>query len=350
MICASDEGNFSPLEVSPEGCPTAFLLSNFDIGCATLKTGHKKFLLAVVEILSSDGSQVELVGRASRSGPERFNLQLSRKRAEAVASFLRQEGVAAEQISVRALGEQAPLSTANEAEEDRSVEVRPKLAKEVTLVLVDVGMVRRAKVLEQTIQDALGSLARRAGRELEIARSLGMTVGDLTLTFDRSVRETRPCGLLILGNEGGGDVFVGAMEDLRVCGGPQGDPGDPDYASQIERVFDPDEPEFARAVGNTAVHELGHMIAKLEHTEDPNNFMYSVGSLGANLPRERRTRAAMRRHWARRLSFTDDQAKRLVCAMQTGYFAGGMRSKSIPGAYKAPPRLVRPHPSPSSKK
>jgi hypothetical protein len=123
-----------------------------------------------------------------------------------------------------------------------------------------------------------------------------------------------------------------------VCNGPQGDPSDPDYVSQLERVFDPDEPEFARALGNTAVHELGHMMAHLEHTDDPNNFMYSVAGLGANLPREQRTRETMRRHWARLLSFDASQSKRLMCAMQIGYFPGGMRVQSAPQPPKPTPK------------
>jgi len=224
----------------------------------------------------------------------------------------------------------------------------PRPSRAFRIVLEDVasvGSVPRRKV-EETIAEAFAPLARRAGRELDLGRR---PPGDLLLSFGPGGGESRPCALLILGNEGGGDIFVGAHRDLRVCGLPERLP-DPSglglsdevsYAPQIERVFDDDEPEFGRFVGNTAVHELGHMIATLEHTNDPDNYMLSVGRTGANLPRERRNRTSMRFHWAGTKSFTSDQADRLVGAIRTGQYLGGMRV--TPVSPSVPPLRTRPH-------
>ena len=45
------------------------------------------------------------------------------------------------------------------------------------------------------------------------------------------------------------------------------------YAAQSQLVFQNNDPVFARAVGSTAVHELGHMIGNLPDIADATNFM-----------------------------------------------------------------------------
>jgi hypothetical protein len=159
------------------------------------------------------------------------------------------------------------------------------------------------------------------------------STGELMITFsgDKGLFGINPCSnLYILGVEGGEEVFVAAFENLRVCGPSHGDPDhaeiprdpeNPDYlehGSHTEYVFENGEPEFARAVANTAVHELGHIIAKLESSPDSHNFMFE-----GNLPMEVRTRESERAFWSQRLSFDAAQTRRLVCAIQTGNISGG---------------------------
>jgi hypothetical protein len=74
---------------------------------------------------------------------------------------------------------------------------------------------------------------------------------------------------------------------------------------------------------------LAHIIAKIEHSSDPGNFMFSVGSLGGNLPRDRRTRESMRQHSGGPKTFNRDQIKKMICAMHTGFFSGGEKIKYI---------------------
>ncbi len=306
-------------------CPSAHLLSGFDTGSSNLKTEHKKFLREVAaDILRIPTHQGTLIGRASRLGAERRNATLSRKRALAVAQFLYREGVAREQLTIEHVGEASPLSSEVNAADDRSVELRFRIPRTFHLVLVDVHYVRQARVLVETIRRSLQPLVQSAGRELTIERSIGLTQGDLTLTFSPEGHESRPCGLLFLGVEGGGLIYVGAHKDLRVCGGPVTDAsGRMDYTPGIERVFEDDEPEFARAVANTALHEIGHMLAQLEHSPDPRDFMIT-----GSPPRERRTRRYMREFFGGEKRFSDKDKPALICALRTGHYRGGMRVRS----------------------
>jgi len=327
------DGKFRPLDPNGQDCPTEFLLFNFNIASPTLKPAHERFLkrgiLTILE--ANEDNKVRLVGRASRSGPESLDLKLSRQRAEAVAALLTRAGIDRSRIQVDFICKSNPFSAANESEEDRSVEIHLQISPTLTIELEDGGLVRRADVIVQTIRDAFAPIAAQAGRKLQIHLGRGIATGrgDLNLHFDPGGREMRPCaGILILGNEGGGEIFVGAHESLRVCSGPiqsVDDPSDIDYVSQLQHVFENGETEFARFVGNTCVHELAHIVAQIEHTADPDNFMFSVGSLGGNLPRDRRTLESMRRHWAGPKTFNAAQIKKMVCAMHTGFFSGGMR-------------------------
>jgi len=121
----ADRSGVKPLGTNSQGCSTTFLLCGFDVGSATVKPEHRRFLRqTVADILTAPRNQVALIGRASRSGPERQNLKLSRLRAEAAASFLMKEGVEREQMQVDYQGESSPFSTERESPDDRSVEVR----------------------------------------------------------------------------------------------------------------------------------------------------------------------------------------------------------------------------------
>jgi len=329
-MTATGVGKFRSLDPNGRDCPREFLLYNFDIGSAALKNAHEQFLKrGILAILTNnEDHKVSVVGRASRSGPDSLNDKLSRQRAEAVASFLTRGGIARGRIQVDALGESKPFSTLNESEEDRSVEIHLQISPTLTIELDDGWLVRPAAVMIQTIRDAFTPIAAQAGRQVDIhlGRGIATGPGELTLHFDRGGRESRPCaGILIMGNEGGGEIFIGAHESLRVCGTGFDDPTDIRHGSQLETVFEPGEDAFARFVGNTCVHELAHLIAQIEHTADPGNFMFSVPGVGGNLPRDKRTRAAMRQHWGGPKTFNSGQIRKLACAMRTGYFSGGMK-------------------------
>lgn len=218
----------------------------------------------------------------------------------------------------------------------------------LSIYLVNAETVRSGEVLLQTISEAIEPVARQAGKQLNLVRvRTGAPTGaaDLVVTFvartpspavgqDRDVQSLRfgeqfigssRIGL-ILGDEGGGNVYLSAILEMRVGGRPQRlgpDPTDIDYGRAIESVFVAGEPDLARCAGNVAVHELGHMIAALPHSPDPRNFMSTGGAVRS------RTRQNLRWYWAGRKSFSAAQSNQLVDAIRRGNFRGGMRVSTI---------------------
>lgn len=300
----------------------------FDTGQYKPNTGEGRRLVAheLAHVVQQSGSAPS-VGSSLRISPVESNL-------EAGANTASQTAVSGQSVPASSLGRVGNVLS-RQARRSRTPPTHlPQTpgpgANDFTIVLQDLGFVRPARAVIETVREAFDPLARQAGRTLVIRRS---PPGDVDLVFDTGGHETRPCGLLILGNEGGGDIFVGAHEDLRVCSGPQGDPSSPnglDYTSQIVRVFDEEEPIFGRFVGNTAVHELAHIMAQVAHTGDRSNFMFSVGSTGGNLPRGLRTRETMRQHWAGRKTFDQSQAQALITSIRNRQFTGGMRIQPVP--------------------
>lgn len=72
-------------------------------------------------------ARIRLAGHSDRSGPAGVNLRSSRRRAEAVRSYLVSRGVAAGAISVTAHGEQQPIVPTQDGvreAQNRRVEVR----------------------------------------------------------------------------------------------------------------------------------------------------------------------------------------------------------------------------------
>lgn len=66
------------------------LLYNFDVGSAVLKPAHIQYLASnVPPLLLSNDVKAVVVGLASPSGPDAFNLTLSKSRADSVASFIK---------------------------------------------------------------------------------------------------------------------------------------------------------------------------------------------------------------------------------------------------------------------
>jgi len=86
----------------------------FDYGSAVLRPAVAMQLARVMS--SYQGRQVQVSGYTDNVGAPDFNLDLSQRRARAVADVLLGQGFNAEQLAVRGYGEDSPVaSNANEA-------------------------------------------------------------------------------------------------------------------------------------------------------------------------------------------------------------------------------------------
>ncbi len=85
---------------------------NFDFESAKLSDSTKKKLRYIAAIFNKNVLQdrnILIEGHADSAGPEEYNMELSRKRANAVANLLKEYGVEAERLGQAWYGETRPL-------------------------------------------------------------------------------------------------------------------------------------------------------------------------------------------------------------------------------------------------
>ncbi len=160
------------------------------------------------------------------------------------------------------------------------------------------------------IRQEFEPLVREAGRTLRL--TTGATRGDLNLDFDSESPPGRVCRNTVLGEDASGLIFVRGHANLRICG--ERDPG---TGRRDTRRFLTTSWLLGRALANTALHELGHFIANLDHVADSNNYMMTGG-----LPVSERNIRSQREFWAERKSFDSNQRQRLINQIRTGEWLG----------------------------
>lgn len=84
----------------------------FEFDQAQLKSGAERSLGRLADFLQNHPERQVLVeGFTDAVGPEQYNRQLSRQRAEAVAQALQAQGISPDRITARGLGESYPVAT-----------------------------------------------------------------------------------------------------------------------------------------------------------------------------------------------------------------------------------------------
>jgi hypothetical protein len=207
------------------------------------------------------------------------------------------------------------------------------------VALRQCAIVRPTDLLVDTVGGALEPIVSRAGKSLRIWRSTDVSPSaDLEIVFVSRAHSPVRLGeqfigdgpiRLILGDEGGGSVYVGTLAEMRVGGRPEVGLGRPGtglggarlaYAPTLESVFVPGEREFAMAAANIALHEAGHMIAALEHSRDMSNYMVDGHAMPSG---GWRTRANLRWFWSSAKTYSEEQARRMADAIEAGHLLGG---------------------------
>ena len=111
--CANwcDECAYGSCEVvtSQVVLPTSAL---FAFDSAKLTMADDQALATVVERLKAEPEEkVRISGYTDSTGPEAYNMKLSQRRADAVAAYLADNGIATDRISTKAFGEADPVAS-----------------------------------------------------------------------------------------------------------------------------------------------------------------------------------------------------------------------------------------------
>ena len=109
------------------GCWVAAYANYFDFNRAVVKSKYLPLLKKAASILRANpGLNVELAGHTDSIGSEEYNMELGRRRAEAVKRILVRYGVSADRLLVQSYGETKPIAdngTAAGRAKNRRVEI-----------------------------------------------------------------------------------------------------------------------------------------------------------------------------------------------------------------------------------
>jgi hypothetical protein len=156
-------------------------------------------------------------------------------------------------------------------------------------------------------------LVNQAGKRLRI--TTGSHLGDLNITFvaDPEAMQRKACvATNWLGADAEGTVSIGGHRAIRVCSVANPET----HQRDVRRVLT-NHWLMAHALANTAMHELGHFIADLDHSGDPSNYMIDGG-----MPPELKTLRSQREWFAGQQSFTAEQRERLVAQIRAEVWQG----------------------------
>jgi outer membrane protein OmpA-like peptidoglycan-associated protein len=113
--------NLDPIGVARVEENASILLNNlfFDLEKATLRPESYPELNRIVTLMNEKPAmQIEIAGHTDATGPDEYNLNLSKRRANSVASYLSQKGVDTSRMNVVFFGESRPMES-NDTREGR---------------------------------------------------------------------------------------------------------------------------------------------------------------------------------------------------------------------------------------
>ncbi|HEX5170343.1 MAG TPA: OmpA family protein [Cyclobacteriaceae bacterium] len=106
--------NLDAIKVATIAEESSIVLNNvfFDFDKSVLKPESYPELDRLVKIMNEKGTmEVEISGYTDATGPEQYNLELSRRRANAVTRYLKEHGIANGRLTVKFFGENNPIES-----------------------------------------------------------------------------------------------------------------------------------------------------------------------------------------------------------------------------------------------
>jgi len=96
---------------------------NFEFGKSSLDRKSYQYLDQIVNLMKKSDFNMQIIGHTDNVGSEEFNMNLSKKRAEAVHSYLIKNGVSSSRLSYTYFGMENPIAS-NNTEEGRLINRR----------------------------------------------------------------------------------------------------------------------------------------------------------------------------------------------------------------------------------
>ena len=96
---------------------------NFEYGKSTLTRSSREYIDKIISLMKRTGMSVEIKGHTDSKGSDELNMDLSRRRAEAVYNYMISKGVKANKLSYSYYGESRPIES-NDTEEGRRINRR----------------------------------------------------------------------------------------------------------------------------------------------------------------------------------------------------------------------------------
>jgi len=185
--------------------------------------------------------------------------------------------------------------------------------EEIRLTLHGIGDLseRLQREIIWILRTEFGLIVQEAGMVLRIIPAVHSR-GDLNLDFDSASPPGKVCKPTVLGEDAMGVIWVRAHREARVCGKT-----DPSTGKRDTRRFITNDVLLGRALANSAIHELGHFIADLDHSPDMTNYMMTGG-----IPKDQRTLRSQRQTWAAHQSFNPEQRKKLMTQLKKREWLG----------------------------
>ena len=185
--------------------------------------------------------------------------------------------------------------------------------KKVIIVLKGLWRLNRAQRLsiKKWIREGFEPIVKEAAKSLEFKSSmkaadrkeLSKTQYLIEMEFNEPKPPKKRCGLL-LAECGSGHISIGRHKFMGVCGN--------DEKARRKRFLTTDE-LLGHALANTALHEIGHLVANFDDNRISGNFMSTLGP-----PKDKRTVKTQRAFWASKMSWTKKQEEALIKNIKLG--------------------------------
>lgn len=117
MIAALEQGKMSPAKMAEMRANFEFKPIFFDYDKAEIRDEYKSYLKTMSQIvLSHSDLRIKVTGHTDGDGSDAYNLDLSKRRAQAILEFFLAQGLSADRIEIDFQGKRNPIAPNNTSE------------------------------------------------------------------------------------------------------------------------------------------------------------------------------------------------------------------------------------------